>query len=263
MGVQVGTRLRNGNNRLPSPGLRDPGHPRVGYRNPPTPADPSWRPSPAVTVPVAFPANGVSDQEVSAIVRAEVAERQAAARDYDRAGHIERRAGSGARRTSLRPGWRWSHRRPGSPWHGRGKQIVEPPRSHGCSSAHRTSCSSPARRRRPPVGEHSAVKLGLPSDAIAELDAFSAAAAACQHTADSSADLLELIPVTVPELPRQLRGTSSPSPAATRRTATPGRCGDAATSTAPSKPTSDGTPTLTRSHGNDLQLPYLMPLTYQ
>jgi hypothetical protein len=34
------------------------------------------------------------------------------------------------------------------------------------------------------------------------------------------------------------------------------RVGDAATSTAPSKPTGDGTPTPTRRHGNDLQLPY-------
>jgi uncharacterized protein YqeY len=33
---------------------------------------------------------GVSDQEASAIVRAEVAERQAAARDYDQAGRSER-----------------------------------------------------------------------------------------------------------------------------------------------------------------------------
>ena len=47
-----------------------------------------------------------------------------------------------------------------------------------------------------------------------------------------------------------------PSPAATSSTVIPGRCGDAATSTTPSKPTSDGTPTPTRCHGNDLQLPY-------
>jgi hypothetical protein len=48
---------------------------------------------------------------------------------------------------------------------------------------------------------------------------------------------------------------SSPTPAATGRTVTPGHCGDAATSMAPSKPTSDGMPTPTRHHGNDLQLP--------
>ena len=39
------------------------------------------------------------------------------------------------------------------------------------------------------------------------------------------------------------------------RTVTPGHCGDAATSMAPSKPTSDGMPTPTRRHGNDLKLP--------
>jgi hypothetical protein len=47
----------------------------------------------------------------------------------------------------------------------------------------------------------------------------------------------------------------TPGPAATSRTVTPGRYGDAATSTGPSKPTSDGMPTPTRRHGNDLQLP--------
>jgi SRSO17 transposase len=42
--------------------------------------------------------------------------------------------------------------------------------------------------------------------------AFLAVAAACQHAADSSAGILELIPVTVPELLRQLRGTVIPDP---------------------------------------------------
>ena len=37
-------------------------------------------------------------------------------------------------------------------------------------------------------------------------------AAACQRAADSSAGMLELIPVTVPELLRQLRGTVIPEP---------------------------------------------------
>ena len=37
-------------------------------------------------------------------------------------------------------------------------------------------------------------------------------AAACQRAADSSAGILELIPVTVPELLRQLRGTVIPEP---------------------------------------------------
>ena len=42
--------------------------------------------------------------------------------------------------------------------------------------------------------------------------AFLAAAAVCQRAADSSADMLKLIPVTVPELLRQLRGTVVPEP---------------------------------------------------
>ncbi len=81
-------------------------------------------------------------------------------------------------------------------------------------------------------------------------------AAAWQRAADASTATLKLIPVPVPEPLRQLRGTSFPSPAAISPTAMPGRCGAAATSTALSKPISDGTPTPTRRHGNDLQLPY-------
>ena len=42
--------------------------------------------------------------------------------------------------------------------------------------------------------------------------AFLAVAAACQRARDASADLFELIPVTVPELLRQLRGTVIPDP---------------------------------------------------
>jgi SRSO17 transposase len=42
--------------------------------------------------------------------------------------------------------------------------------------------------------------------------AFLAVAAACQRAADSSAGILELIPVTIPELLRQLRGTLIPDP---------------------------------------------------
>jgi hypothetical protein len=65
---------------------------------------------------------------------------------------------------------------------------------------------------------------------------------------------LKLIPVTVPELLRQLRGPSFPSPAATSRTAMPGHCGAAVTSTALSKPISDGTVlTLQTSHSGELQ----------
>ena len=42
--------------------------------------------------------------------------------------------------------------------------------------------------------------------------AFLAVAAAWQRAADGSADVLELIPVTVPELLRQLRGIVIPEP---------------------------------------------------
>ena len=42
--------------------------------------------------------------------------------------------------------------------------------------------------------------------------AFLAVAAACQRARDSSAGILGLIPVTVPELLRQLRGTVIPEP---------------------------------------------------
>ena len=42
--------------------------------------------------------------------------------------------------------------------------------------------------------------------------AFLAVAAACQRAADSSAGILELIPVTAPELLRQLRGIVIPEP---------------------------------------------------
>jgi hypothetical protein len=42
--------------------------------------------------------------------------------------------------------------------------------------------------------------------------AFLAVAAACQRALDGSAGILGLIPVTVPELLRQLRGTAIPGP---------------------------------------------------
>jgi hypothetical protein len=86
--------------------------------------------------------------------------------------------------------------------------------------------------------------------------AFLAVAAAWQRARDVSTGILGVIPVTVPELLRQLRGTVIPEPVATSRTATPRRSGDAATSTEPSKPTSAGTPTPTSCRNrNDLQLP--------
>ena len=82
-----------------------------------------------------------------------------------------------------------------------------------------------------------------------------AVAAACQRALDGSAGILGPIPVTVPELLRQLRGTVIPTPVATRRTEKPGRYGADAISTRPSKPTSAGTPTPTRRRDNELQLP--------
>jgi hypothetical protein len=67
--------------------------------------------------------------------------------------------------------------------------------------------------------------------------------------------MLDLIPVTVPELLRQLRGAVIPEP----RRDKPHR--DAWTlwrrrhEYGPSKPASDGMPTPTKRHGNGLQLP--------
>jgi hypothetical protein len=86
--------------------------------------------------------------------------------------------------------------------------------------------------------------------------AFLAVAAAWQRVRDGSTAALELIPVTVPELLRQLRGTVIPGPAATRPTATHGPSGDAATNITPAGPTRAGTPTRTKCRSrNKLQLP--------
>ncbi len=63
--------------------------------------------------------------------------------------------------------------------------------------------------------------------------------------------------MTVPELLRLLRGTVIPRPAATSPTGSTGPPGDDAISTAPDKPTDDGTPTPKQhSDYNELQLPY-------
>jgi hypothetical protein len=79
--------------------------------------------------------------------------------------------------------------------------------------------------------------------------AFLAVAAAWQRAADTGASMLDLIPSPCLNCPGSSAAPSSPNPAATSRIATPGRYGDAATSTGPSKPTSDGMPTPTRRHG--------------
>ena len=76
-----------------------------------------------------------------------------------------------------------------------------------------------------------------------------------QQKADSGLDA-GLIPVTVPELLRLLRDIIIPRPGETGPTGCTGRTGGAATSTAPAKPTSAGTPMPRQHHGyNELQLP--------
>ena len=78
-----------------------------------------------------------------------------------------------------------------------------------------------------------------------------------QHDAGSGLDA-GLIPVTVPELLRLLRGTVIPPPRRDRPTGCAGRTGGAATSTAPGKLTDAGTPVQRRHHDhNELQLPYM------
>jgi SRSO17 transposase len=69
-----------------------------------------------------------------------------------------------------------------------------------------------------------------------------AAASQRQHDAGSGLDA-GLIPVTIPELLRLLRGTVIPPPRETGPTGCTGRTGAAATSTAPARPTIAGTPT--------------------
>jgi hypothetical protein len=61
----------------------------------------------------------------------------------------------------------------------------------------------------------------------------------------------------VPELLRLLRDIVIPPPGDTGLTGCTGRTDDAATSTAPARPTSAGTPTPIQNHDhNELQLPY-------
>jgi hypothetical protein len=84
---------------------------------------------------------------------------------------------------------------------------------------------------------------------------FLAVAAAFQRAHDEDAGILGLIPVTIPELLRQLRGTVIPEPRRDRAHRDGWSHGAAATSTAPSKLTSAGRPTPIRCPDNDLQLP--------
>ena len=86
---------------------------------------------------------------------------------------------------------------------------------------------------------------------------YLAVAVALQREQDAGSGLdAGLIPVTVPELLRLLRGIVIPRPGETGCTGCTGRTGDAATSTAPAKPTNAGTPTPRQHHDhNELQLP--------
>ena len=90
---------------------------------------------------------------------------------------------------------------------------------------------------------------------------YLAVTVALQRQQDASSDLdAGLIPVTVPELLRLLRVTVIPPPRRDRPTGCTGPPGDAATSTAPAKPTNAGTPTPRQHHDhNELQLPYQGP----
>jgi hypothetical protein len=86
-------------------------------------------------------------------------------------------------------------------------------------------------------------------------------AAAVAHDRDAHAGLeIGLIPVTIPEMLRMLRGTVIPRPrrdyALTTPTASTGRSGGAATSTGPAKPTCAGMATqMPHRAYNELQLP--------
>ena len=79
--------------------------------------------------------------------------------------------------------------------------------------------------------------------------AFLAVAAACQRALDGSAGILGLIPVTVPELLRQLRGDRHPRPPP-RQGAPRSLVAMAPTPPVPG-PASAGTPTPTRCRDND------------
>jgi hypothetical protein len=109
-----------------------------------------------------------------------------------------------------------------------------------------------------PPGEPVAALVGPPGQivtAVVDRDLGCVPAAAWQRASDGSTAALGLIPVSVPELLRQLRGTLIPGPAATSPTARRGPSGDTATSTAPARPINAGTHTPTKRHSrNELQL---------
>ena len=87
---------------------------------------------------------------------------------------------------------------------------------------------------------------------------YLAVAVALQRQNDDGSDPdAGLIPVTVPELLRLLRGTVIPPPRRDRVHRLHWSAWHAATSTAPDKPTNAGTPTPKQHHDHELQLPYL------
>jgi hypothetical protein len=95
----------------------------------------------------------------------------------------------------------------------------------------------------------------LSDTAVVDRDLGCVPAAAWQRASDGSTAALGLIPVSVPELLSQLRGTLIPGPAVTSPAATHEPSGDAASSTAPARPINAGTHTPTRCHSrNGLQL---------
>ena len=78
---------------------------------------------------------------------------------------------------------------------------------------------------------------------------YLAIAVAVQRQQEAGSDLdAGLIPITMPELLRLLRDTVIPRPGETGLTGCTGPPGDAATSTAPAKPTSAGMPTPRQHH---------------
>jgi hypothetical protein len=86
---------------------------------------------------------------------------------------------------------------------------------------------------------------------------YLAIAVAVQRQQEAGSDLdAGLIPITMPELLRLLRDTVIPRPGETGPTGCTGPPGDAATSTAPAKPTSAGMPTRGQHHDHsEPQLP--------
>jgi hypothetical protein len=91
---------------------------------------------------------------------------------------------------------------------------------------------------------------------------YLAVAAALDRDAHAGREI-GLIPVTIPEMLRMLRGTVIPWPAGTTPTASTGRNGDAATSTGPAKPTGAGMPAQMSCPGERLPRELLLSFRLQ